>query len=73
MPVRLHLGLVVGQLDSARLAAAADLYLCLHHHRVTDSLGDCNGLVHRVRDITGRNRDTKLREVLLALIFEQVH
>jgi hypothetical protein len=35
-----HLVGVVGQLDAAGLAAAADLDLGLDHHRVADAVGD---------------------------------
>ncbi len=40
-----HLVGVVGELDAARLAAAADLHLGLDDHRVADPLGGGDGVV----------------------------
>ena len=71
--VRLHFGFVVGQFDATRLAATSHLHLCLDHHGVSDTLGDGDGFVHGVGYVTSRYGNTELGEVLLALIFEQVH
>jgi hypothetical protein len=63
----------VGELDAAGLAAATHLHLGLHHHRVPDALGDGHGIVDLEGDVARAHRDVVAGEVLLALIFEQVH
>ena len=57
---------VVGDLDAAGLAAAADLYLCLDDDRVTGRLRDLHRLVHRDGNAAGRHCDAEPGEVLLA-------
>ncbi len=64
---------VVGQLDAAGLAPPADLDLRLDDDRVASFVGLCDGVVDRVGDAPRRYRDAVVGEVLLALVFEQVH
>ena len=64
---------VVGELDPARLAAAADLDLRLHDDRVAGRLGLRDRLVDGLGDAAGADRDPEAGEVLLALVFEQIH
>ena len=45
--VLLELGAVLGELDAARLAAAADQHLRLDHHRIAELVGRGDGLVDR--------------------------
>ena len=61
------------QLDPARLAPPPDLHLRLHYDRVTQRLAHGNGFVRRYGYTTGRDRDAKTGEVLLALVLEKVH
>ena len=69
----LGLGAVVGDLDPAELAAAADLDLRLDRARVADLLGGGDRLLHGARRLAGGHRDAVAGEQLLALIFEQIH
>ena len=71
--VRAHLVGVVGELDATRLPASADLHLGLHDHRVARLVGLNHGLVDRHRHAARRHGDAVPGEVLLALVFEQVH
>ena len=64
------LGGVVGELDPARLAAAANLNLRLDNDRIAGSVGLGNRFVDRRRDTARRHRDVVAGEVLLALILE---
>ena len=64
------LGGVVGQLDAAGLAAAADLHLGLDHDGVAGGVGLRDRFVDRRRNATRRHRDVVAGEVLLALILE---
>ena len=68
-----HLGLVVGELDAAGLAAAADLHLGLDDDRVAGLVGLGDGVVDRVGRATRADRDVVAGEVLLALVLEQIH
>ena len=68
-----HLVGVVGELDAAGLAAAADLHLRLDDHRVAGRLGRGDRLVDGVGDAARGDRDVVAGEVLLALVLEQVH
>ena len=70
--MRAHLVGVVGQLDAAGLAAAADLHLRLDHDRVADALGGGDGVVDRGDGLAGADRDAVAGEELLALVFVQV-
>ena len=72
--VLLGLGAVVGDLDPAQLAAAADLHLGLDHARVADRLGGG----HRASSTVRRgppvgHRHAVAGEQLLALVLEQIH
>ena len=68
-----HLVGVVGELDAARLAPAADLHLGLHHHRVADALGGGDGVVDGRHGLAGADGDPVAREELLALVLVEVH
>ena len=68
-----HLVGVVGELDPARLAAAADLHLGLDDHRVAGRLSRGDRLVDGVGHATWADRDVVAGEVLLALVLEQIH
>ena len=63
----------VGQLDAAGLAAPADLDLGLDHDGVSGGVGLGDGLVDGQGDPTGADRDSVSGEVLLALVFEEIH
>ncbi len=71
--VQAHLIGVVGELDPARLAAPTDLHLGLDHHRVPGRLGGGHRLVDRQGDVARTDRDVEAGEVLLALVFEEIH
>ena len=71
--VQAHLVGIVGELDSAGLATTAYLHLRLDHHRVAGPFGNRYRFVDVRRSATDGNRNTVLREELLALIFVQVH
>ena len=71
--VLLGLGAVLGELDAAGLAAAADQHLRLDDARVADLLGGRDGLVDGRRGRAVRDRDPVAGEELLSLIFEKVH
>ena len=63
---------VLGDLDAAGLAAAADQHLRLDDARVADLLGRLDGGLDVMGDLAARHRDAVAREELLALIFEKV-
>ena len=68
-----RLVLVLGDLDAAGLAAAADLHLRLDDAREADLLRGGDGLVDgRARAAVGHG-DAVAGEELLALVLEQVH
>ena len=67
------LSLVVGELDAAGLAASTHLDLGLHHDRVAGIVGCSNGLVDGVGGTARADRNVVASEVLLALVFEQIH
>ena len=67
------LGGVVGQLDAAGLAPAADLHLRLDHDRVAGGFGLGDGLVDGVGHAAGRRGDAEAGEVLLALVLVEIH
>ena len=71
--VRADLVGVVGQLDAAGLAAAADLHLGLDDDRVAGGFGLRDRLVDGVGHAAGADRDAVAGEVLLALVLEQIH
>jgi len=64
---------VLGDLDPARLAAAADQHLRLDRAGVADLLRRGDGLVDRVGDFAAGHGDAVLGEQLLALVLEEVH
>ena len=71
--VLLGLAAVLGDLDAAGLAAAADQHLRLDHARVADVVGGGDRLLDGRRGGAGRHRDAVAREQLLALVLEEVH
>ena len=71
--VLLGLGAVVGQLDAAGLAAAADLDLGLDHHGVAELLGRGHGRFDGLGGPSLGHGHAVLGEELLALVFEEVH
>ena len=68
-----HLVGVVGELDAPSLAAPTDLDLSLDNDRVAGRFGHGDGLVDSEGDTAGAHRDAEAGEVLLALVFEQIH
>ncbi len=64
---------IVGQLDTARLAPSTHLHLGLHHHRAPQLLGRLAGLGDRGGHPALGNRDPVAREEGLALVLEEVH
>ena len=64
---------VLGDLDAAGLAAAADLDLGLDHARVADPLGRGHGGVDVGRRLALGNGDAGAGEELLSLVFEEIH
>ena len=66
------LGRVLGQLDAAGLAAAADLHLGLDDHGAADLGGGRLGLGRRPGDLAARDGHPVLGEQLLRLMLEQV-
>ena len=58
-----------GELDAARLAAAADQHLRLDHHRAAEALGDGARLSRRRGHITLRHRDAELPKDAFGLVF----
>jgi hypothetical protein len=64
---------VQGQLDASGLASPSHLDLGLDDDRVAGLVGLGYGLVDGVGDSSGRHRDAVVGEVLLALVFVQVH
>jgi hypothetical protein len=71
--VALGLVAVVGHLDAAGLAAAADQDLRLDDARVADPVRRGDRLLERGGRGARRHRDAVTGEELLALIFEEVH
>ena len=71
--VQAHLVGVGGQLDAAGLPPPADLHLGLDDDRVAGLLGCGHRLIDGVGDAAGGHRDAVAGEVLLALVFEQIH
>ena len=71
--VLVGLDAVLGDLDPADLAAAADLHLRLDHARITDLVGGGDRLLDGLRGPAVRNRYAVARKQLLALILEQIH
>ena len=71
--VEADLSLVVGQLDTAGLAAATDLDLGLDHHRIAGVLGHGDRLLHRVGHAALGDGHVETGEVLLPLVFEEIH
>ena len=63
---------VLGDLDPARLAAAADQHLRLDHARVADLVRRLDGVVDGVGDPSVGDRHAVAREELLSLVLEQV-
>ena len=63
-------GLVLGDLDPARLAALADRDLGLDHARVADLVRRRHGVLDRRRVAPVGDRDAVLGEQLLALVLE---
>ncbi len=68
-----HLVGVGGELDATGLPAAADLHLGLDDDGVAGGVGSGDRLVDRVGRATGADRDVVAGEVLLPLVFEQIH
>jgi hypothetical protein len=64
---------VLGDLDPAGLAAAADQHLGLDRAGVADPLRRGDRVVDRRGDLAARHGDAVLGEKLLALILEEVH
>src|SRR5207253_2104316 len=64
---------VIGQLNAAGLAPAADLDLCFDDDGVAGPVGSSDRVVDGVGGAAGGDGDAVLREVLLALVFEEVH
>ena len=64
---------VVRQLDAASLAASTNLYLCFHNNGVTRCVGHFHCFINSVSSASRAHRDVETGEVLLALIFEQIH
>ncbi len=62
-----------GQLDAPGLAPSPDLDLGLDDDRIAGLVGLDYGLVDGVGDAPRRDGDAVAGEVLLALVFEQVH
>ena len=64
---------VLGDLDPAGLAAAADQHLRLDRAGVADTLGGGDRVLDRGGDLATGHGDAVLGEQLLALILEKVH
>ena len=64
---------VLGDLDPAGLAAAADQHLGLDRAGVADPLRGGDGVVDVGGDLAARHGDAVLGEQLLALVLEEVH
>ena len=64
---------VVGELDAARLAAAAREHLRLDDDRPAQLRGSGLRLVGRRRDAPLRDRDAEPLEELLALVLVEIH
>ena len=68
-----HLVGIVGELDAAGLAAPADLDLGLDDDGISGSLGLGYRLIDGEGDAARADRDAEAGEVLLALVFEEIH
>ena len=68
-----HLVGVVGELDPAGLATSADLDLGLDDDRISGGFRLGDGLVDGQGDAAWAHRDAIAGEVLLALVFEEIH
>ena len=64
---------VVSQLDAAGLAASTNLNLGFHNNGITRCIGHFDCFINSVGCTTWAHRNVETGEVLLALIFEQVH
>jgi hypothetical protein len=64
---------IVGELDATGLAASSHLDLGLDDDRVAGGLGGRDRLVDGVGLVARAHRDVEAGEVLLALVFEQIH
>src|SRR5487761_1221286 len=62
-----------GQLDASRLSPATHLDLGLDYDRVANPVGPLDDLVGGHRYAAGRHGYPEAGEVLLTLVFEQVH
>ena len=71
--VRLRLRRVLGDLDAARLSAAADLDLRLDHAGVADRLGGLDRLLDAGGRLALGHGNVVPREQQLALVFQKVH
>ena len=71
--VLLGLAAVLGDLDAAGLAAAADQHLRLDHAGVADLVGGGDRLLDGGGGRAGGHRDAVAGEELLALVLEEVH
>ena len=69
----LDLGAVLGELDAARLAAAADQHLGLDDDRVAELLGGLDGLGGGCGRAPLGYGNAVLLEELLSLVFEKIH
>ena len=69
----LRLVAVLGDLDAAGLAAAADLHLRLDDAGVADLVGGVDGVVDRSGGLTRGDGNAVAGEELLALVLEKVH
>ena len=71
--LRLGVGGIVGELDAARLAAAAGQNLSLDDDRPAELLGRGARLFGRRREPALRDGDAEAREELLALVLVEIH
>ena len=68
-----HFGFIVGQLDATGLAAAPDLHLRLDDHGVTGRRSFLHRLIDGVGWAARADRNVVASEILLALIFKEIH
>ena len=64
---------VVCQLDAASFAASTNLNLCFDNDGITRSVSNFHCFINSVGSAPWAHRDVETGEVLLALVFEQVH